>query len=242
MRPRPRRAGYSLRDLFVVVAIIGALLAVVMPAIRRAQEKSRQHQCMNNLKHIVLGLQNYHDTFRMFPMGAMHSGENTGGEPPLTAQLGPSWCFGILPFMESNNYYDRIIVSQRAGGPKRHQFCADDMNAHLASWSVEPQSQDETTVRRGPSVHVRWITFTAPPVPCPGWRRPRGRLRCRPTSVSRAVAIWTPTLRTTGPARGPTPAGVGTSRESNRVYRNLAKGIGATPGGIVDVQRHAATV
>jgi type II secretory pathway pseudopilin PulG len=213
----------------VVVAIIGALLAVLMPAVHRAREKSRQHLCMNNLKNIGLGLQNYHDTYRMFPMGAMHSGENPGGEPPVTAALGPSWWCSILPFMESTNYYDRIMNSQRPGGPKRPQFCADDMNAHLASWSVDP-----VKTKRPPRTLSSWTIdyLRCPSSPLPTMETSAGPI-CLPSYVGIAggcdIAPDSPDYR---PVSGPAPPGL-VPPQTNRVYRNLAKGIGATPGGIV---------
>ncbi len=232
MSRKPQRAGYTLRDMFVVVTIIGVLLAVCMPAIRYAQEQARQRQCRNNLASIVLGLQNYHDCYRMLPMGAMHSGENTGGEPPLTAQLGPSWCLGILPFMEFNIYYDRIMVSQHAGGPQRHQFCADDMNAHLAS--MWPSSPKAGTKRPPPRTLSSWALeyLHCPSSPLPRMETPTGPLAlssyvgitggcdldAKSSDYRLATGLTMPEL---------------VAPESNRAYRNLDKGTGAAPGGIV---------
>lgn len=233
MSRRPSRAGYTLRDMFVVVTIIGVLLAICMPAIRYSQEQARQRLCRNNLANIVLGLQNYHDCFRMFPMGAMHSGQNTGGEPPLTAPLGPAWCFGILPFMGSNNLYDTLMFSQRAGGPQRHQFCADDMNAHLAS--LWPSSPKPGTKRPPPPRTLSSWKFEylhCPSSPLPWMETPTG-----PLALSSYVGI-------TGGcdldakssdyrlAPGPTLPEL-VAPESYRAYRNLDKGTGAAPGSIV---------
>ena len=103
--------GFTLVELLVVIAIIGILVALLLPAIQAAREAARRTQCNNNLKNIGLGLQNYHDTYKVFPMGAMHAG--TRGAP----SLGPSWQYGILPFMEQRNIYDKIANSIRAGGP-----------------------------------------------------------------------------------------------------------------------------
>jgi len=98
MRKRPLRRGFTLRELLAVVTIICVLLALLVPLIQESRGRSRRTYCGNNLKNIGLGLQNYHDTYKMFPMGAMHSGANPGGDPPVNAALGPSWWFGIAPF------------------------------------------------------------------------------------------------------------------------------------------------
>ena len=60
-------------------------------------------------------------------MGAMHSGPNPGGDPPVNAALGPSWWYGIGPFMEQQCWYDSIDVNAECGGPAKHQFCANDI-------------------------------------------------------------------------------------------------------------------
>jgi prepilin-type N-terminal cleavage/methylation domain-containing protein len=103
--------GFTLVELLVVIAIIGILVALLLPAIQAAREAARRTQCNNNLKNIGLGLQNYHDTYKVFPMGAMHAGLR--GAPTL----GPSWQYGVLPFMEQRNIYDKIANTIRSGGP-----------------------------------------------------------------------------------------------------------------------------
>lgn len=103
--------GFTLVELLVVIAIIGILVALLLPAIQAAREAARRTQCNNNLKNIGLGLQNYHDTYKTFPMGAMHSGIRGTS----TTYIGPSWQFGILPFMEQRNIYDKIANLLRSG-------------------------------------------------------------------------------------------------------------------------------
>ncbi len=105
--------GFTLVELLVVIAIIGILVALLLPAIQAAREAARRTQCNNNLKNIGLGLQNYHDTYKTFPMGAMHTGY---AHRRTTRPFGPSWQYGILPFMEQRNIYDKIANTIRAGG------------------------------------------------------------------------------------------------------------------------------
>jgi hypothetical protein len=86
-------------ELLVVIAIIGILVALLLPAIQAAREAANRTSCNNNLKNIALALQNYHDTFKVFPKGAM-SLDGSG--------IGPSWKYGILQFSEQKNIFDKI--------------------------------------------------------------------------------------------------------------------------------------
>jgi prepilin-type N-terminal cleavage/methylation domain-containing protein len=67
---RARRAGFTLIELLVVIAIIATLIALLLPAVQAAREAARRSQCRNNLKQFGIAMHNYHDTARMFPMGA----------------------------------------------------------------------------------------------------------------------------------------------------------------------------
>jgi len=115
MRRKFSGRGFTLVELLVVIAIIGILVALLLPAIQAAREAARRTQCNNNLKNITLALQNYHDTYKVFPMGAVFAGPFGGPR-----KAGPSWWYGTLPFMEQRNMYDKIHATQRAGVSNTH--------------------------------------------------------------------------------------------------------------------------
>ncbi len=56
-----RTDGFTLVELLVVVAVIGVLAALVMPAIGRAREAARSAACKNNLRQLGLGMNSYAD-------------------------------------------------------------------------------------------------------------------------------------------------------------------------------------
>jgi prepilin-type N-terminal cleavage/methylation domain-containing protein/prepilin-type processing-associated H-X9-DG protein len=90
------RGGFTLIEMLLVVAIVGILAGLLMPAVQAAREAARRAQCTNNLRQIGLAVMNYHDGHGSLPSGYLSSVSNTG------AEIGPGWGWiaQMLPQLE----------------------------------------------------------------------------------------------------------------------------------------------
>jgi prepilin-type N-terminal cleavage/methylation domain-containing protein len=103
--PVTPRKGFTLLELLVVIGIVAAFLAMLLPATRGTREAARRSQCTNNLKQIGLGLQNYGDVYKCFPADAVWG--DGSAELPQPPYHYP-WSVQILPFIEGKPRYDAI--------------------------------------------------------------------------------------------------------------------------------------
>ncbi|HTI52374.1 MAG TPA: DUF1559 domain-containing protein [Planctomycetaceae bacterium] len=85
------RRGLTVLELLVVLAIVGVLLGLVLPALNAARESARKLTCSHNLRQLGIALHSYHDVFAGLPAGWQResSGRSAFG-----------WASGILTFIE----------------------------------------------------------------------------------------------------------------------------------------------
>lgn len=129
MVARCSRRGLTLKDLLAIVAVLGLLLLLLVPALFSSRNgNNRRIQCINNLRQLGLGLQFYLNNKNVFPNAGTY-GEYpaalTSGDPgdsvindafngrfgrirTGTPDFGPlhSWVVYLLPYIDQQTLYN----------------------------------------------------------------------------------------------------------------------------------------
>jgi len=118
------RAAFTLVEMLVVIAIIGTLAGLILPAVQMAREAARNSSCRNNLYQITRAILNHETQRQAFPTGGW--APDWLGVPDGGAGAGQpgGWIFNILPFVEEKAVADLV---GRTGNP--------DVDAYVGSAS-----------------------------------------------------------------------------------------------------------
>jgi hypothetical protein len=104
--------------LLVVIAIIGILIALLLPAVQAARAAARRGQCSNNLKQLVIGCHNFASARGVMPPWAIGTPQEFGSSH-----------FLLLPYIEQDNVFqkaNRISWNVRTSGVPAFA-CPDDL-------------------------------------------------------------------------------------------------------------------
>jgi len=102
-----RRCGVTLIELLVVVAIIGLLVALLLPAVQASREAARRTECQSNLRQLGIALALDANAHGAFPVGCLGYRGDFSVTPPLPARF-IAWNVPLLPFIEQQVVADLI--------------------------------------------------------------------------------------------------------------------------------------
>jgi prepilin-type N-terminal cleavage/methylation domain-containing protein/prepilin-type processing-associated H-X9-DG protein len=102
MSPK-RRDGMTLVELLIVIAIIGLLIQLLLPAIQASRERARKTECANHLKQIGVATQLHLDTHSFFPSGGWSGHFLADPNRGYGREQPGGWLFSLLEFLEESS-------------------------------------------------------------------------------------------------------------------------------------------
>ncbi|MGL4593930.1 MAG: DUF1559 domain-containing protein [Thermoguttaceae bacterium] len=101
----------------VVIAIIGVLIALLLPAVQAAREAARRMQCTNQLKQLGISLHNHHDTHGYFPNSMVQQSMGLKPDEATNERMWLSYLIPLLPFIEQGATYSTITEKLFTASP-----------------------------------------------------------------------------------------------------------------------------
>ena len=132
---RSQPAGFSLVELLVVIIILFALAALILPARRSAGDAAKRAVCQNNLKQIATALQNYSSRYGRLPPAYTVSPDG---------QRLHSWRTLILPFLDLQGLYSRVDLSKPWNDPANAVVADFDLKVYRCPESESSIERTDT--------------------------------------------------------------------------------------------------
>lgn len=111
-----KRRAFTIIELLIVIAIIGILVALILPAIFAARESARRTTCINNMKQMGIAFHSYHDAH--LQLTPVYTGVRAKSGSILPTFFGVpgdaddlnihTYAEFLLPHMEQNALYKKI--------------------------------------------------------------------------------------------------------------------------------------
>jgi prepilin-type N-terminal cleavage/methylation domain-containing protein/prepilin-type processing-associated H-X9-DG protein len=105
-----RRFGVTLPEVLVVLAIIGILLGLTVPAILRVRDAAARAGCASNLRQLAMGVHLFADSQGQLPQGCAYPPPRP--TPDFSREVGLSWHTSILPYVEQDALWSMAWQAQ----------------------------------------------------------------------------------------------------------------------------------
>jgi type II secretory pathway pseudopilin PulG len=139
--------------MLVVIAIIGVLAALLLPAVQAAREAARRTHCLNNSRQLGVACQSYIDTVGRFPPGSLNYPDPAQPQPWLRGSR-TTFMIHLFPYLENDALYQRYDFNEPSDGWAAHSY---------ASWVNSPNSVPTANWQAPTSVEVPFFYCPSDP-------------------------------------------------------------------------------
>jgi prepilin-type N-terminal cleavage/methylation domain-containing protein/prepilin-type processing-associated H-X9-DG protein len=142
------RAGVSLVELLVVVAIIGTLIALLLPGIQSARESARRAQCHSNLRQLGIAMALHANAHSAFPIGCIGYRGDFSVSPPVKARY-IAWNVQLLPFLEEQDLASGFNLMLPSYDAANKQVAATVVSKFLCPSTIEVELRNPLGLWKG---------------------------------------------------------------------------------------------
>jgi prepilin-type N-terminal cleavage/methylation domain-containing protein len=145
------RSAFTLVELLCVIAIIGILIALLVPAVQTARESARRTECANHLKQIGLAHIQYEGIHRTYA-NVIDQGIPTSWAP---------WTVAILPQLQETNLFNSWAIAYGYTNDTSPQAVSSSVD-ELSRICSTPVTPYYCPSRRRPAAYPGFIDLGTP--------------------------------------------------------------------------------
>lgn len=135
MRRIARARGMTAIEMLTVIAVIGVLLSLLLPAVQAAREAARQAHCKNNLKQLGLAIQMYQGSWNVFPPSPLSWSVQVGRRKHYVSAILSTHTL-VLPFLDNASLFNALNVTDYEKAPNNLSSLAAPSPNHTVATTI----------------------------------------------------------------------------------------------------------
>ncbi len=140
----------TLIELLVVVAIIGTLIALLLPGVQSARESARRAQCGSHLRELALAAALHADRHGAYPIGCIgfYPAQPADGVPTFPQRF-IAWNVQLLPFIDEMALWQAFNFALPSDDPANKAAAATVIELFLCPSTIEAELFSRSGLWRG---------------------------------------------------------------------------------------------
>jgi prepilin-type N-terminal cleavage/methylation domain-containing protein/prepilin-type processing-associated H-X9-DG protein len=153
-----QRKGVTLVEILIVLTIVGALVALLLPAIQAARESARRVHCQNNMRQSAIAIQLFENSRKRLPSLYNGSFEFQGSTKVFPEKYWDeyhfhSWQTALLPHLEQSPLYARLDTKIAASSPSNQRNVRTELSVFLCP-STSNYTRFKPVLQYSPNIEI----------------------------------------------------------------------------------------